>query len=93
METSESGSGKRKRIKQKEKVKIHYRQRVKLKHRPSRWVRFKKYVSKNRKMITVVSILSIGLLILMTSVFLTIKQKSDRHKELMEQKFIPPIGN
>ena len=92
MDTSESGTGKRKRIKKKEKVKIHYRKRVKLKHRPSRWIRFKKYVKKHRKMITVISLLVVGAVVAMTSVFLTVKQKSDRHKELMEQKFVPPIG-
>ena len=92
MDLSENENSKRKRIRQKEKVKIHYRKKVKLKHRPSRWVRFKKYVGKHRKMLTVSILLAAGLIIAMTSIFLTIKQKSDKHKDMMEKKFTPPAS-
>ena len=92
METSDNESVERKRIKNREKVKIHYRKRVKLKHRASRWVRLKKSVKRHRKMIVLTSILAVGVFVAATSVFMTVKQKSDRHKKLMEQKFVRPIG-
>ena len=92
MDLPENEKGKRKRVKQREKVKIHYRKRMKLRHRPSRWIRFKKYVGKHRKMITVIILLVAGVIIAMTSVFLMVKQKSDKHKDLMEKKFTPPAS-
>lgn len=92
MDLPENEKGKRKRVKQKEKVKIHYRKRMKLRHRPSRWIRFKKYFSKHRKMITVSIVLVAGLIIAMTSVFLMIKQKSDKHQDMMEKKFTTPAS-
>ncbi|MFT5054351.1 MAG: hypothetical protein ACI9FU_000442 [Granulosicoccus sp.] len=92
MDPAENGNNRQTRIRQKEKVKIHYRQKVKLKQRASVWVRLKKYVGKNRKMLTVSILLVAGLIIAMTSVFLTVKQKSDRHKDLMEQKFTAPAS-
>jgi hypothetical protein len=92
MDLSENDKSKRAHARQKEKVKIHYRQKVKLKQRASVWVRLKKYVGKNRKMLTVSILLVVGLIIAMTSIFLTVKQKSDRHKDLMEQKFTAPAS-
>jgi hypothetical protein len=90
MDLSENKKSKRKHLR--EKVKIHYRQKVKLKKRASRWIRFNKYVSKNRKMLTVSILLVAGLIIALTSVFLTIKQKSDKLKEMREMKFTAPAS-
>jgi hypothetical protein len=90
MDLSKNKKSKRKHLR--EKVKIHYRQKVKLKKRASGWIRFNKYVSKNRKMLTVSTLLVAGLIIALTSVVLTIKQKSDKINEMREMKFTAPAS-
>ena len=92
MNSSNNEKGRRKHVRQKDRVKIHYRKKVKLRHRAPRWVRFKKYVDKHRKMLTVSILLAAGVIIAVTSIFLTIKQKSDKHKDMMEKKFIAPVS-
>ena len=92
MEDLKNEGESRKRYRTKEKVKIHYRKRVKLKHRPSKWVRLMKYIRKNERTMIVLGLLITGVIVVMTGVFLTVKQKSDKNDELKELKYTPPVG-
>ena len=76
----------RERLRQKEKIKILYRERRKLTSRPPLWVRFKKRFKKRQKTYLVLLTLGLGTIIAITAVFLSIKEQSDKSKELRMKK-------